>query len=177
MSDADETKLFRNATRDVKPLKVRVKAETRPPKPRAIAKFTRADQQAVLRESLVDGDPALLESGEEVTFRRAGVPETLLRKLRRGQFAISDELDLHGLTSPQARHALREFLSEQIQRGARCVRIVHGKGLGSGPRGPVLKNLVNRDLRRMAAVIAFGTARHVDGGGGAVLVLLDTSHS
>ncbi|MBC7983616.1 MAG: Smr/MutS family protein [Candidatus Obscuribacterales bacterium] len=176
MDDADETKLFRNATRDVKPLRVRKKANTGVPRPRATAKFTRADQQAVLRESLAPiADPALLETGDEISFRRAGVPETLIRKLRRGQFSVDAEIDLHGLTGPQARHALREFLSGQIIHGARCVRVIHGKGLGSGPRGPVLKNIVNRDLRRMSAVIAFGSARHVDGGSGAVYVLLAES--
>lgn len=166
-------KLFRDATRDVKPLPAKATRVVRP-KPKPTARFTRADQQAVLRESLEPiADPALLETGDEISFRRNGVPETLLKKLRRGQFKVDAEIDLHGLTAPQARSALRAFIADELSRGAHCVRVIHGKGLGSGPRGPVLKNVVNVCLRRMAAVIAFGSARPLDGGYGAVYVLLD----
>jgi len=170
--------LFRSATRDVKRLSDRP-APPITPRPKPKAAFTRADRQAVLRESLhpdlnpVLEDPALLEAGDELAFRRNTVSETTLRRLRRGHFSVDGELDLHGLTGPQARAVLRDFLSAHIYRGSRCVRVVHGKGLGSGPRGPVLKNVVNRDLRRFAKVIAFGSARQVDGGSGAVYVLLD----
>jgi DNA-nicking Smr family endonuclease len=175
MRDADSDKadeLFRNATRDVKPLTVK-RAAIATPKPRAAARFTRADQKAVLRESLeAVHDPALLETGDELSYRRPGIPDTVLRKLRRGHFSVDAELDLHGLTSPQARSALREFIAYELTRGARCVRVIHGKGLGSGPRGPVLKNVVNIWLRRAEVVVAFGSARPLDGGSGAVYVLL-----
>jgi DNA-nicking Smr family endonuclease len=173
------TELFRRATRDVQPLRKggqdKTVLATPPPKPRA--KFTRADQKSVLIESLTaitddSIDPADLDTGEELSFRRPGVAESTLRKLRRGHFAVREELDLHGLTSPQARQLIREFIAEQLTFGARCVRIIHGKGRGSGPRGPVLKNVVNRDLRRINAVVAFGSARQIDGGSGAVYVLL-----
>jgi DNA-nicking Smr family endonuclease len=170
-SDADA--LFREATRDVKPLPVKRVIDARP-KPKPAARFMRADRQAVLRESLGPIlDPALLETGDEISFRRPGIPETLLRKLRRGHFSVDAEIDLHGLTSPQARGALREFIAYESTRGARCVRVIHGKGLGSGPRGPVLKNVVNAWLRRADVVLAFGSARPLDGGNGAVYVLLD----
>lgn len=169
----DEFDLFRAATRDVKPL-THKKIEPAAPKPQPMARFARADQRAVLRESLEPvTDPAILETGDELSFRRAGVPDAILKKLRRGHFSVAAELDLHGLTGPQARHALREFLAEQLSLGAQCVRVIHGKGLGSGPRGPVLKNLVNRDLRRTEIVVAFGSARQLDGGSGAVYVLLN----
>ena len=164
--------LFREATRDVKRLATR----TRPakPKPKPAAKFTRADRQAVLRESLEGPeDPGLLESGEEISFRRAGVSETVLKRLKRGHFKVDAEIDLHGLTSPQARAALRDFIAAERAHGARCIRVVHGKGLRSGPRGPVLKNVVNIFLRRMGVVVAFGSARPLDGGSGAIYVLLD----
>jgi DNA-nicking Smr family endonuclease len=170
--------LFRSATRGVQPLKgIQDKIPLATPRPKPRAKFTRADQKAVLQESLTpitddSIDPAELDTGEELSFRRHGVAESTLRKLRRGHFAVREELDLHGLTSPQARQLLREFIGEQLAYGARCVRIIHGKGRGSGPRGPVLKNVVNRDLRRMNAVVAFGSARQIDGGSGAVYVLL-----
>lgn len=180
-SDAqdDSFELFRKATRDVKRL-VTKPIVTDKPKPRASARFTRADRKEVLRESLTPGlnpildDPALLDTGDELSFRRPGIPDTLLRKLRRGHFSVDAELDLHGLTSPQARSALREFIAYEITRGARCVRVIHGKGLRSGPRGPVLKNVVNIWLRRADAVVAFGSARPLDGGSGAVYVLLAT---
>jgi DNA-nicking Smr family endonuclease len=171
--DADDSyELFRKATRDVKRLPTKT-ADIPKPKPRPIARFTRADNRAVLQESLDPvSDPALLETGDEMSFRRPGIPDTLLRKLRRGQFSVDAEIDLHGLTSPQARNALREFIAYEVTRGARCVRVIHGKGLGSGPRGPVLKNVVNIWLRRAEVVLAFGSARPLDGGSGAVYVLL-----
>lgn len=169
----DPDTLFREATRDVKRLPPR-SPRLSGPKPKPSAKFTRADNQAVLRESLESTeDPGLLTSGEEINFRRAGVPETLLKKLKRGHFKVDAEIDLHGLTSPQARAALRDFIADERAHGARCIRVVHGKGLRSGPRGPVLKNVVNLFLRRLDIVIAFGSARPLDGGSGAIYVLLD----
>ncbi len=184
MNEADNSnrpeKLFRDAVRDVKPLSVRREPSvnsTARPKPRPSARFTRADQIAVLHESLtLDVDPAILETGDEISYRRPGVPESLLKKLRRGHFKVDAEIDLHGLTSPQSRTALREFIAYELTRGSRCVRVIHGKGLRSGPRGPVLKNVVNLCLRRMEVVIAFGSARQLDGGSGAVYVLLATGY-
>ncbi len=85
---------------------------------------------------------------------------------------MADEIDLHGLTALQAREALRQFLAEAVQRGLGCVRVVHGKGLRSGPRGPVLKHAVNTWLRKVDAVLAFVSAPRRDGGTGAVYVLL-----
>ena len=172
--DDDETQLFRNAVRDVKPLTHEgTVLETRRPAPRA--RFTRADRFAVLQESLHNdvGDPELA-SGEELVFAREGVQSTVLRKLRRGHYRIQAELDLHGLTLPEAKDALRGFLAQALERNIRCVRIVHGKGLRSGHRGPVLKGAVSGVLRRIGPVLAYVSARHVDGGTGAVYVLLAT---
>ena len=95
-----------------------------------------------------------------------------MRRLRRGHYRVESELDLHGLTVPEAKQALRDFLARAIARQCRCVRIIHGKGLGSGPRGPVIKQAVNVILRRTDPVIAFCSARQVDGGTGAIYVLL-----
>jgi DNA-nicking Smr family endonuclease len=100
----------------------------------------------------------------------------MFRRLRRGDFRVDSELDLHGLTVPQARAALAAFLAEAIGQGCRVVRIVHGKGLRSGTRGPVLRAMVNDSLRRICAVLAFASAREVDGGTGACLVLLESRH-
>ncbi len=169
----DDRRLFREAMRDVKPLERSTRAAYERPKPRPAARFARADRLAVLEESLFAGpiDPAL-EGGEALVFRRAGVSSTVLRRLRRGEYRVQGEIDLHGLTVRQAREALREFLSEALRRHWRCVRIVHGKGLRSGHRGPVLKSTVAAVLGRIAPVLAYVSARPVDGGTGALYVLL-----
>jgi len=173
-ADPAEAGLFRAAVRDVQPLRRSVVRPSRP-KPPAAARFTRADHSQILAESLLPvTDPALLETGDELAFRRHHVPETVVRRLRRGQYAVDDEIDLHGLTAAEARGVLRDFIATASARGLRCVRVVHGKGKGSGPRGPVLKNVVNLWLRKSERVLAFGSARPVDGGSGAVYVLLGT---
>jgi DNA-nicking Smr family endonuclease len=128
---------------------------------------------AILEESL-SGDAAeeVHLGGDTVSYRRTGIQDSVMRKLRRGHYRVQAELDLHGLSAAQASEALREFLAAASFRKLDCVRIVHGKGLRSGHRGPVLKNLVARILRRTAAVNAFVSARQVDGGTGALYVLL-----
>ena len=95
-----------------------------------------------------------------------------MRKLARGNFSVQNEIDLHGMVIPQAKEALHDFIVASNRRGHTCVRIVHGKGLGSGERGPVLKRKVNSWLRQWTQVLAFVSARQVDGGTGAIYVLL-----
>jgi DNA-nicking Smr family endonuclease len=163
---------FRDAIADVKPLPQRP-APPRAPRPKPTAAFRRADERAALAESLeLAPGEWLVETGEELLFRRAHLPPRLLERLRRGEFAVEDEIDLHGLTALAARDALREFLAEALARRLACVRVVHGKGLRSGPRGPVLKHAVNVWLRKVDAVLAFASAPRRDGGTGAVYVLL-----
>src|SRR5580658_6995914 len=171
--DEDEAALFREATRGVKPLTRAVAVSPDAPKPRARARFTRADRQAVLEE-ILNGSPdePELNAADPSLFARPGVSASTLRKLRRGQYRVQAELDLHGLTQDEATVQLREFLLASLHSRARCLRIVHGKGLRSGAKGPVLRELVNRTLRRCAPVLAFTSARQVDGGTGAVYVLL-----
>ncbi len=170
--DDEERDLFRAAIRGVKPLTHdrHAPAPRRPP-PRA--RFTRADQLAVLEESLHGRweDPSIA-GGDELSYRRPGIQEVILRKLRRGQYRIDGEIDLHGLTVTEAKHALRGFLAAALARRLRCVRIIHGKGLRSGHRGPVLKSAVSGVLGRTSAVAAYVSARPVDGGTGALYVLL-----
>lgn len=171
--ESAEVRLFREAVRGVRPLKSRAPLP-RPPRVRPQARFTRADRAAVLRESL-DGEAAdpSLASGEELVFRRPQIRQQVLRRLRRGEFRVQREIDLHGLTVAEAKHTLRMFLVAALEERVRCVRIVHGKGLRSGHRGPVLKSAVSAVLRRTGAVLAFVSARPVDGGTGAVYVLLE----
>src|SRR3981081_1349959 len=143
----DDAHLFREAVRDVKPLTRDVPApETPRPPPRA--RFTRADRRAVLQESLETdvGDPELA-GGEELVFARDGVQSGVLRKLRRGQYRVKAEIDLHGLTVPEAKEELLAFRAPPLERHIRCVRIVHGKGLRYGHRGPVLKGAASTGLR------------------------------
>jgi DNA-nicking Smr family endonuclease len=172
-SDEDpEDKLFREAMRDVRKLSSGVVKPARP-KPTPEARFTRADQKSVLAESLLEpDDPALLETCDELRFRRPGVPEVVLKRLRRGEFAVDAEIDLHGMTAIEARAALKTFIEQAVSRHMTCIRIVHGKGRRSGPRGPVLKNIVNLWLQRTNAVLAFGSPPPIHGGSGAVYVLL-----
>jgi DNA-nicking Smr family endonuclease len=171
-NDADS---FREAMRDVRRLRNAPTRAVDAPKPPARARFTRADQIEVLKESLLPPtDEAELATGDELSFRRPHIPEAVLLKLRRGHFAVDAEIDLHGMTGTEAKAALREFIAEAVNRRMSCVRIIHGKGRRSGPRGPVLKNVVNQWLQRIDYIQAFGSARQVDGGSGAVYVLLRT---
>jgi DNA-nicking Smr family endonuclease len=176
--DEHDIALFREATRGVKPLRVPERVTGDAPRPRARARFARAPHPQVLEEILGDvRDEPELAPGDPTLFARPAVAATTLRRLRRGQYRIQAELDLHGLTAAEATLQLREFLNACLQRHAHCVRIVHGKGLRSGPKGAVLRQLVNSALRRTAQVQAFTSARQVDGGTGALYVLLAAAHA
>jgi DNA-nicking Smr family endonuclease len=171
----DDTDLFRNAVSGAKPLRTedRVEVPKRRPKPKA--RFTRADEEKALRESLED-DIDTMERGnaDRMRFSRPSVGRRTMRKLSRGRYSVQAEIDLHGMTVAEARPRLAEFIDFSAQQGLTCVRVVHGKGLGSGHRGPVLKNSVCHWLRKCDSVLAFVSARQVDGGTGAVYVLLQT---
>jgi DNA-nicking Smr family endonuclease len=170
MSDSHDDELFRDAMRGVRRLKKEATAH-RAPKAEPRARFRRADEQAVLRESLTI-DPATVETGDELAFRRDHVTPAVLRKLRNGEYAVDAEIDLHGLNANDSARVLKSFLAEAVMARLSCVRIVHGKGRRSGPGGPVLKNVVNVTLRRLDVIVAFGSARPIDGGTGAVYALL-----
>ncbi len=175
--DAEEalsdSELFRRAMREVRPLTRAARTDSRARRPHPRARFARAEREAVLLESLRTPGPLIdAQPGDELLYRRPGVPETVLRRLRRGGYRVEAEIDLHGLTGVEGATRLAQFL--QFARSERlvCVRIIHGKGLRSGQRGPVLKNTVNTLLRRADPVLAFASARPAAGGTGATLVLL-----
>jgi DNA-nicking Smr family endonuclease len=182
-NDDDEAALFRSAMRGVLPLHAtqprvtaRAAAVAKRPKPAPRARFARAERQAVLQESLAKPGPLIeTQALDELSFRRPGVPETVLRRLKRGEYRIEAELDLHGLTGTQAAEQLGAFLAYAIHRGLRSLRVIHGKGMRSGPGGPVLKKTVNTLLRRAGPVLCFASAHPKDGGTGATLVLLGKS--
>ena len=168
--DNDE---FRRAFADAKPLKVEDRVPETKPKPKPRARFSRADEREVLQESRQDDIDTLEHGyGAALRFHRASVGKRTMRKLARGGYSVPAEIDLHGMTLDEAKPRLEDFIDDSAMQGHLCVRIVHCKGLGSGNRGPVLKNAVNRWLRRWETVLAFVSTRQVDGGTGAVYVLL-----
>ena len=169
----DDADLFRRALADAKPLRATKRAAEVIRKPAPKARFARADELAALRESLeADIDDTESHSGESLRFQRASVGKRTMRKLARGGYSVQAEIDLHGMTAAEAKPRLLEFLESCVRDGKLCVRVVHGKGLGSGARGPVLKQKVNRWLRQWDAVLAFVSTRQVHGGTGAIYVLL-----
>jgi DNA-nicking Smr family endonuclease len=174
--DEEERALFRQAMRGVRRLKREERAPATPRRPKPRARFARAERHAVLRESLGLGSPLapVEESGDALLFRRPEVGMAAFRRLRAGQFRVDGEIDLHGLTAAMVEPSLRDFLAEARRHRARVVRVIHGKGRRSGARGPVLKLVASNFLCRLGQVLAFASAREVDGGSGAILVLLDT---
>ena len=135
--------------------------------------FSRADEKKALQETLqADIDTIESSNAENMRYHRAHVGRRTMRKLARGKFAVQAEIDLHGMTVAEARPRLADFIDYSVKQRHLCVRVVHGKGLGSGQRGPVLKSAVNRWLRKWDSVLAFVSTRQADGGTGAVYVLL-----
>ncbi|MFC5741059.1 Smr/MutS family protein [Dyella tabacisoli] len=168
----DDARLFREAIGDVRVLDP-VAAPPAAAKPEPYPLMLEADEAAVPGELLAMAfDPGELEIGEELSYLRDGYPPKLLRQLKRGQFSVQDDIDLHQMNAAAAQATIVDFLAEAHHNGLRCVRIVHGKGLRSKAAGPVLKVLTDRMLRRRDDVIAFASARPMQGGTGAVVVLL-----
>ncbi len=175
-SPADQ-ELFRSALSDVTPITPHGRIVPSPTRPPPIAMSRMRDEREVIFESL--HDPIRwdqdTETGEELSFVRPGLSRQILRRLRRGEWVSQAELDLHGLIKLEAKIELVNFLFECRRRGIRCIRIIHGKGLRSKNREPVLKFHVQHWLMQREEVLAFVQARPVDGGGGAVMVLLKSS--
>jgi DNA-nicking Smr family endonuclease len=177
---ADE-ELFAHAVGPVKALPAKHrpghKAHLPPAPPAPVPVQQQRDEQAVMREALSDEFDAetLLATDEALSFRRPGMGPDVVRKLRRGGWSIQRQIDLHGLRREEARDALSAFIREAHKAGLRCVRVVHGKGLGSPGKTPVLKGRVQSWLIQKAEVIAFVQARPAEGGAGALVVLLAQS--
>lgn len=168
----EDIALFREAVGPVRRVESPAPAALKP-RPRPRAHMREADEAAVAGELLSgEHDPAVIEVGEELSYLREGHSPKLLRRLKRGQFSIQGEIDLHHMNAETARACILDLLEEAHAEGWRCIRIVHGKGLRSRPGGPVLKGLTDRLLRRRSDVLAFASARPAQGGTGAVVVLL-----
>jgi DNA-nicking Smr family endonuclease len=169
-----EGALFKRTVGQVHGLPDAGRAEVRPTRPQPVAVHRHQDEKSVLKESLSDefDVESLLETDESLSWRRPEIGLDVVRKLRRGVWALQGQLDLHGLRTDEARTHTSQFLREAHLKGWRCVRIVHGKGLGSPGKQPVLKDKVKRWLVQSDRVLAFVQARADEGGIGAVIVLL-----
>lgn len=171
---AREANLFRDSVGEVAPLKSAPRVLPSMPRPLPIAHQRIADDEAALQESLSDefSIDTLLEVDDTLSYARSGIGPDVMRKLRGGGWVTQDQLDLHGLRTDQAREAVGQFIRNSVKRGLRCVRIIHGKGLGSMNKKPVLKSKVRNWLVQKEEVMAFVQARAADGGSGALMVLL-----
>jgi DNA-nicking Smr family endonuclease len=173
LEDTDAS-MFRQAVADARPLPKHGKAVRRREQPPPYPVQSRLDEHEALVESMSAPLQAedWMDAGDEPNFLRPGLPRDVLRKLRRGNWVTQGQIDLHGLNRHEARDALAAFLAGCLKRGVRCVRIIHGKGLGSKNREPVLKEKVKLWLARREEVLAYCQARPTDGGSGATMVLL-----
>ncbi len=171
---AAERSLFQRAIGAVQPLtpqpRVLLTGEPAPP----LAFQQKIDEDNVLRESLSDDFDVstLLDTDDELSYRCSGIDTDVAQKLRKGHWSLQGQIDLHGLRSDEAREALGQFIRDASKRGWRCVRVVHGKGLGSPGKTPVLKAKVQRWLVQKNEVLAFVQAKGPEGGAGALVVLL-----
>ena len=159
---------FRKAVAGARPLKGRKRVALQGPAPEPVPHQHRRDEAAALAESMASSlsPEEALETGEELSYLRDGMARETLRKLRRGHWSVQDGIDLHGMTREQSSTVLDEFLEQCLARGLRCVRIVHGKGLG------ILKAKLKKWLPQREEVLAFCQTPENDGGSGALLVLL-----
>ncbi|MBV8466158.1 MAG: Smr/MutS family protein [Burkholderiales bacterium] len=169
----DDAMLFRRVVGKVNLLKHPVPHVHQRSQPSPLPMQRRRDDARVMNDAMSDFWPwDEIESGEELLYLRAGMRTDTLQKLRKGHWVVSRQLDLHGLNTDDARAAVGEFVHRCVNEDQRCVRIIHGKGLGSKNREPVLKNKLRNWLAQREEVLAFCQARPVDGGSGAVIVLL-----
>ena len=174
----EEQALFRQQVADAAPLKIAPRADLSPTPPRPVARQRLRDDAAVLHE-LIHAPIQLadrLEGGDEPTYLHRGVSMQVLRDLRRGRWVIQDEIDLHGHTRDAARTALAHFLTRCLHQGIRCVRVVTGRGLRSPGQVAVLRVLTRNWLIQRQDVLAYCQAKPVDGGEGALIVLLRNQH-
>lgn len=170
-----QRRTFADAIGRVQPLPDAGRAAIESTKPEALPRQRERDERAALREALSDevDVESLLLTDDGLSFRRETIGADVVARLRRGQWSVQAQLDLHGLRRDAARDRLVAFVRDSLRQGHRCVRVVHGKGLGSPGREPVLKAKVQRWLAQNAQVIAFTQATAAQGGAGALLVLLE----
>ena len=176
---ASEKNLFIRAAGAVQPLPEKRRVTLKKVTPVAPQMQYQRDEQAVLKEAISDEFDVgtLLDTDDLLSFRQPGIGPDVTRKLRRGDWTIQRQIDLHGMRRDEARERLSIFIREAKQQGIRCVRVIHGKGLGSPGKAPVLKSRVHSWLVQKQEVLAFVQAKPADGGAGALVVLLIPSRS
>lgn len=168
----EDSALFREAVGSIKPLKQDNIVHNKPKSASTPIRIKEDNGPAQQELYDSDHDQNVLERGDKLFFARPGIQKQTLRKLRRGQYNIEDELDLHGLTAELARTELISFLADCHINSRRCVRIIHGKGISSENKKPIIKNKVNNWLRQIDDVLAFCSTQRSDGGTGAIYLLL-----
>ncbi|MDB5802363.1 MAG: Smr protein/MutS2 C-terminal [Rhodocyclales bacterium] len=168
-----EEQLLARLLHDVVPIRTD-KVFIEAPKPHPVPVQHHRDEQSALAESIYAPTPLelVLEGGDELYYLKTGIPRTTLRDLRRGRWVVQAQLDLHGANRDEARDLLAAAFADWRKRDIRCVRVIHGKGLGSPGREPVLKKLVAGWLMNYDDVLGYCQARVHDGGAGALLVLM-----
>lgn len=171
---AQQKNLFLAAIGPVKPLHAASRALLAPTPPAPLPLQLERDEAAALQQSMSDEIDifSLLDTDDGLSYRQDGVGWDVIQKLRRGQWAVQQQIDLHGLRTEQARESLGQFIRDMHKLGVRCVRVIHGKGLGSPGKTPVLKTKVQKWLVQREEVLAFVQAPPNQGGAGALLVLL-----
>lgn len=174
---ASEKNLFIRAAGVVKPLQEKHRVLLKIERPAIQTMQYQRDEKAVLIEAISDEFDVgtLLDTDELLSFSRPGIGPDVTRKLRRGEWSIQRQIDLHGMRRDEAREQLSFFIREAHKQGIRCVRVVHGKGLGSPGKAPILKSRVHSWLVQKQEVLAFVQAKPADGGAGALVVLLMAS--
>ena len=170
----DDENLFREAVKNVKPLKIKSKTiEVAATKPNPIAKKLIEDEKRVLLDSISDDYVyENIESEDGLLYLRHGHSPDILNKLKKGYWVVQGSIDLHGMISQEAKSYIVDYIQECKKRHIRCIRIIHGKGIGSKNKEPVLRNKVKNWLAQKDEVIAYAQAPNHDGGSGAVVVLL-----
>jgi DNA-nicking Smr family endonuclease len=172
-NNSDDVALFRNAVGETRPLSASQRHLPEKPKPKARNRPRSSNTVAPDNPYRSQRQPDESDLHDSLSFQRGLVTRRMMRDLRRGNYQLQAEIDLHGCTRDTAHQILLTFIESCSTRGLKCVRVVHGKGHGSGPDGPVLKLLVNKWLRNWLDINAFCPAQNRDGGSGALYVLLD----
>tara|TARA_B100001250_G_scaffold414562_1_gene453903 strand:- start:6706 stop:7245 length:540 start_codon:yes stop_codon:yes gene_type:complete len=171
----DDECLFKNAMKNVTPIKKNKRLYNNALSNNNNKISSKAINNQNYENSMLELDISadeVKQLGNEITFRRKGVPKQVLSKLKKGDYYIESEIDLHGYTVHQAKTILKKFIANSSSEDIRCVKVIHGKGLGSGINGPIIKNYAQRWLAQWADVLAFVKARAKDGGSGALYVLI-----
>ncbi|MGZ4970780.1 MAG: Smr/MutS family protein [Methylobacter sp.] len=170
----EDSDLFRTAIGKVRAIKSDKVLLTKDGKPKPFPKSKAVNVEERLID-IIEFDVEKVSLEDSMSFTASGLQHNVLKKLRKGQFGLDAEIDLHGLNSNEAKRQLLHFLHDCVEDGCRCVHIVHGKGYRSADNHPVLKNNLNIWLRQHKDVQAFCSAPPKDGGTGAVFVLLQLS--